>query len=53
MSEPLCDSQHCAARWPLPDVDLTDLSLFSQGFPHSVFAQLRRKGARCIIRLRR
>ncbi|MBG6245194.1 hypothetical protein CS369_11210 [Candidatus Symbiopectobacterium sp. 'North America'] len=44
MSEPLCDSQHCATRWPLPDVDLTDLTLFSQGFPHSVFTQLRQSG---------
>ncbi|QZN97558.1 cytochrome P450 [Symbiopectobacterium purcellii] len=41
MSEHLCDSERCATYWPLPDVDLTDLTLFSQGFPHDVFTQLR------------
>lgn len=45
MSEHLCDSQRCAAQWPFPEVDLTDLTLFDQGFPHHVFTQLRQSGA--------
>lgn len=42
MSEILFDSEHCAQRWPLPGVDLTNLALFSQGFPHVIFTELRR-----------
>lgn len=42
MSDFNFDSAHCAKNWPLPGVDLTNLDLFSQGFPHVIFSELRR-----------
>lgn len=42
MSDIIFDSEHCAQRWPLPGVDLTNLALFSHGFPHVIFTELRR-----------
>lgn len=39
---PLLDSCACAAAWPLPDTDLTNLDLFTSGFPHPLFTALRR-----------
>lgn len=42
MSDIIFDSEHCAAHWPLPGVDLTNLALFNRGFPHVIFTELRR-----------
>ncbi|MCF6691148.1 hypothetical protein [Raoultella terrigena] len=42
MSEAIINSEQAAQLWPLPDVDLTNLDLFSRGFPHQVFTNLRR-----------
>lgn len=53
MSEQLCDSERCATHWPLPDVDLTDLTLFSQGFPMTFSLNYDNIMAHCIIQLRR
>ncbi|ECW7869074.1 cytochrome P450 [Salmonella enterica] len=41
MSEAIITSEQAAQSWPLPDVDLTNLDLFSRGFPHQVFTDLR------------
>ncbi|WP_330985424.1 MULTISPECIES: cytochrome P450 [Enterobacterales] len=41
MSDKIFDS-HSSQDWPLADVDLTDLNRFCEGFPHPIFAQLRR-----------
>jgi cytochrome P450 len=42
MRETVMDSTACGARWPLPACDLADLNVFSRGFPHALFTELRR-----------
>ncbi|WP_166302513.1 cytochrome P450 [Bradyrhizobium sp. 2S1] len=39
---PFLDSSASAKEWPLPAKDLTDLDLFTRGFPHALFTELRR-----------
>ncbi|WP_445222793.1 hypothetical protein ACKWRH_45315 (plasmid) [Bradyrhizobium sp. Pa8] len=38
---PLLNSRACAEEWPLPNTDLTNLDLFTGGFPHPRFITLR------------
>ena len=42
MNSQCVDSAASAALWPLPGIDLADLDLFAQGFPHALFSDLRR-----------
>ncbi|ASG74519.1 hypothetical protein R3P88_003543 [Salmonella enterica] len=42
MSEAIINSEQAAQFWPLPDVDLTNLDLFSRGFLHQILTDLRR-----------